>query len=90
LLLLKLERLKECAAAAMKDFLGIDNFILTNANVGEDKDYRDLYRSFVDSIQLPSSYLDRMYESAAVRHFYSEDEIQGFRSRWTKHVQSVS
>jgi hypothetical protein len=83
-LLLKLERLKECAAPAMKEFLGIEDFVLTNTNVGEDKDYRDVYRAFVDAIRLPASYLDRMYDSRLARHFYTDDEVRRFRSRWSR------
>jgi glycosyltransferase involved in cell wall biosynthesis len=86
LLLIKLEKLNECAAAAVKDFLGIDNFILNNTNVGDDKEYRGLYRDFIASVRLPPSYLDQMYESRAIRHFYSDDEIQRFRTRWARQL----
>jgi glycosyltransferase involved in cell wall biosynthesis len=82
LLLMKLEQLKACAAPAMREFCGVENFVLRNANVGEEKEYRDTYRDFLDAVELPREYLDRMYESKLVRHFYTEGEIAGFRARW--------
>jgi len=90
LLLIKLEKLKECAAPAVKEYLGIENFILIDTNVGESKEYRDLYRDFTNSIRLPPSYLDQMYESRVVRHFYSDDEIRRFRTRWSRQLTSVA
>jgi hypothetical protein len=83
-LLLKLESLEKCAGEAVKNFLGVDNFVVTNTNVGEGKEYKDLYRDFIDSIRLPLSYLDRLYDSEAVRHFYSDTELERFRARWSK------
>jgi glycosyltransferase involved in cell wall biosynthesis len=82
LLLVKLEKLKECAPTAVKEFLGIADFVLRDANVGEAKEYRDLYRGFLDSIRLEPTFVDRVYDSDVVHHFYAEHEIRAFRRRW--------
>jgi hypothetical protein len=85
LLLIKLERLKDCVELAMKEFLGLDKLIIRNANVAEEKEYREVYKAFLDAVRLPSDYLDRMYESKLVRHFYTEDEIHDLTTRWAGH-----
>jgi len=83
LLLIRLENLDSCANSAFKAFLEIDNLALVNTNVATNKVYAPLYREFKRSICLPQDYVDRMYDSKYTRHFYSEEEIQQFRNRWT-------
>lgn len=90
LLLLKLETLDQCAEAAFSEYLGIDQFVVKSTNVGENKEYRDLYRAFISSLILPETYLDRMYDSSVTRHFYTDDEIASFRSRWTAQSPALS
>lgn len=84
LLVIKLEMLDGCAADAMRDYLGIHDFVLCNANIGEEKEYKDVYKAFLRSIVLPEEYLNRMYESAFARHFYTDAELQRFRARWSE------
>jgi hypothetical protein len=83
LLVIKLEMLEECASQAMRDFLGIDEFLLRNSNIGEEKEYKDMYKSFLRSIALPDEYLNRMYNSEYAQHFYTDAELQHFRMRWS-------
>ena len=82
LLLFKLEHLQNCVQAAMKEFLGVERFVLQNANTSDQKEYKDVYREFLGAVQLPDDYIERFYGSQMVRHFYTDDEIAGFRSRW--------
>ena len=82
-LLIKLEKLNACAADAMRDFLGIEDFRLEETNVAEDKEYAAIYQAFRKQIALPDSYLDRMYDSRVARRFYSPDEIAAFRRKWS-------
>lgn len=84
LLLLKLENLNNCASDAFKTFLDIDGFTLAKSNIGDNKAYRNIYRRFLESIVLPDSYIDKMYTSKYVRHFYSEKEIEAFKARWCR------
>ena len=81
-LLIRLENLRDCASDAFKKFLSTEEFTLANANVGSDKAYAPLYRKFRDSIVLPESYVDRMYTSKYMQHFYSAEEIAAFRAKW--------
>jgi hypothetical protein len=83
-LVIKLEQLGSIAQAAFKEFLGIDSFVLVDANIGREKETSDLYSRFLDSIKLPPDYLDTMYTSRFVEHFYGRKEIDGFRARWSR------
>ncbi len=82
LLLLKAEISDVKKAALVKDFTGIKGFKLTASNIGEDKDYATMYTSFKKEIQFPHGYLDKLYTSAEIRYFYTEDEIKGMREKW--------
>jgi hypothetical protein len=82
-LLIRLENLDTCARDAFSRFLGVENFVLVNENVGSAKAYAPLYKEFRESVALPNSYLDEMYASRYVRHFYSEGEIAEFRVKWS-------
>ena len=81
-LLIRLENLNSCARDAFKEFLGIEEFSLTNTNIGSEKVYAPIYKRIKGSIILPDSYMDKMYTSKYARHFYSEEEIARFRARW--------
>ena len=82
LLLIRLENLNDCAEEAFNELLGISNIALVNKNIGEIKDYADLYKGFKDYIRLPEAYLEKMYSSKTVKHFYLESEIDRFKERW--------
>ena len=81
-LLIRLESLNDCARDAFEEFLNIEGFTLINVNIGGEKAYAPLYKKFKESIILPGAYVERMYTSKYMRHFYSEEEIARFRARW--------
>lgn len=87
-LLIRLENLTECARDAFKEFLNVEDFSLTNTNIGSEKDYAPIYKKLKDSIRLPDSYIDEMYTSKYTRHFYSEAEIARFETRWRRNMGS--
>jgi len=81
-LVLKLERLKDCARIAFSEFLDIPELDLSRANTSEDQSYHEYYRKFVNEVKLPGTYLDKMYGSKYMRHFYSSEEIAAYRAKW--------
>ena len=83
-LVLRLEDIDSCAKTALDVFLNTTNIDLVNANVSESKDYAQIYQRFKTEICLPDSYLERMYSSRLAQHFYSPEEIAGFRTHWTR------
>jgi hypothetical protein len=51
-------------------------------NVGAQKPYAALYRGFLERYRPDEATLDVIYGSAFMQHFYSPDEIDGFREKW--------
>ena len=82
LLLIKLERLSECAEQAFDEFLGIKGFRLASHNVADSKYYSDAYRKIQNRLQISADLLEKGYASSHVRHFYSEKEIENLIDRW--------
>ena len=79
----KLEKLNENAKIAFREYLGVDVIKIKNQNLGENKEYSSVYRKFKESVKLPKSYVDLMYNSKFALHFYSNEEIDLFRKRWS-------
>lgn len=84
-LLIRAEDMDKCSPAAFREFLNIEKFGMITVNVGSQKQYSQIYRQFIDRINLPESYFDRMYSSKYAKHFYSHTEIEHFRRTWEKH-----
>jgi hypothetical protein len=82
LLLIRLENLSACAPKAMKEFLALDDFLLISSNMGDDKAYAEVYRTF-RRLPLPRTYVEEIYSTRLARHFYSEQEIEKFTGVWT-------
>ncbi|WP_441000170.1 putative capsular polysaccharide synthesis family protein [Fodinibius sp. SL11] len=81
-LLLRMKNLNNRFEEAFKEFLGKDLTIKSIQNKGDQKEYSGVYSKFKRTIKIPDWYLDQMYESHYVRHFYTDKEIATFRKRW--------
>ena len=81
-LLIRLEDLNRVHSAAVKEFLGIDDLTIVKASSGDASEFPMVYEAFLRSLTLPSWYVDEIYASRYTRHFYTEEEIRGFRNRW--------
>lgn len=84
LLLLRLESLQVCAQDAFREFMGLTEFRVLMANSADELIYADAYRRFLRAVAIPSMYLDRMYGAQYTRHFYTYEEIENFRARWSR------
>lgn len=82
-LLMRLEDLNRCGAAALAQFLDQPDVPIVSKNVGSDKPYAALYSLFKNTAVLPAKYIDKMYDSKLATHFYSPAELQRFRERWS-------
>lgn len=80
-LLLKYEKIKE-NINAIESFLEVKNFKLENLNLSKEKRYGDIYKHLLKKSKFPKSYLNKMYNSRFVNHFYTNNEIDGFRKEW--------
>jgi hypothetical protein len=83
LLIIRLEDLNQIAQKAFHDFMGLEEFTLSNVNVGEEKSYAELYKEF-KSFPLPKQYVEDAYQTRYARHFYSQKELEAFQQRWLK------
>lgn len=83
LLLIRLEDLNECASQAFDEFLNFKDFKLVNANIGDEKEYKELYTKF-KAHPLPVKFIESMYDSHFMRHFYSDEETIKLKKIWLK------
>jgi len=83
-LLVKLEKLDQCYSQAFDEFLGLGEFPLVTANTASQKRYYPAFKSFMDHVHLPASYVSSMYDSRYMTHFYSTEEIRGLWNKWHK------
>jgi len=80
-LLIRLEDLNRVGSLAMKEFLDLDNFELYNVNIGEEKEYAELYRLFKQN-PLPIEYIQAMYNTKYAQTFYTDSDIAEFSIKW--------
>jgi hypothetical protein len=83
LLVLKCELDDNVKARAIADFLELGDFRLIRSNVSSDRSHARQYEQFKRQIRVPRWLLDEMYESKFARFFYTDEEIAGFRRRWS-------
>lgn len=83
LLVLRCELDDRTKAQAIADFLGLDEFEIVRSNVASEKTYARQYAEFRQRIRLPPALLEQMYDSTFARHFYSSEEREQFRARWS-------
>jgi hypothetical protein len=85
LLILKVEIPDKTKRRALSNFLGGYPIKFRKSNIATDKYYNDIYKTFQANIKLPIDYIDTMLNSKYTNHFYSNEEIDRFRSKWSKH-----
>ncbi len=83
LLIIRLEDLDRIGGQVFHEFLGITDLKIVNTNIGAEKPYHRLYEQFKKK-PIPSAYLDSAYATKYARHFYTDEEIEAFRARWSQ------
>lgn len=84
LLVLRQESLA-VAPRALSQFLGLTGDLeIVRENVGAGKEYSDLYASVLRDVRFSDAALDLAYDSRYARHFYSAEETEAFRRRWSQ------
>jgi FkbM family methyltransferase len=84
MLVLRVEDSDEQKQAALREFFGDDSLVVSRANIAANKPYSKTYSKFIDRIELPQSYINKMLESKFARHFYTDDELAGFADKWSR------
>jgi hypothetical protein len=83
-LVMRIEDLSRCVDQAINEYLGVRLGELARGQSATKKYYSKTYRQFCNELVIPGETLDEIYQSRMVRHFYRDDEVEGFRSRWER------
>lgn len=86
ILLYRLESL-DCLEEVFGKFLDIKGFKFIRENEAKYKWYNKSYQSFLANMTIPQEYINISYNSRYMKHFYTEEEILGFRRKWEKYVK---
>lgn len=83
LVVMRYEDLHRCVGEVMRDFLGIPEFTLTEANVGQAKKYGELYREVRRLLRIPPERIGELHATKYAQHFYTPEELAQSVARWT-------
>ncbi|GGF26143.1 hypothetical protein GCM10010954_26410 [Halobacillus andaensis] len=86
-LLLKMEKLND-SEEVIRDFLEMEEFTLKNENMGDKKWYQSVYREFKQNIEPSEEYLDDLYRSKYMDHFYTKEETEAFMAKYRNETPS--
>ncbi len=81
LLLLRMEDLYRTGEDALRRFLRLPQIEMVKVNTGEERETYELYRRFL-TYPISQEYLNMTYSTRLARHFYTDEEIEGFIQRW--------
>ncbi len=84
-LVLKLEKLDSCLKEALETFLGIENLDcerFDRVDFLEGDDYL-IYENLRKSLTFTDEYIEEIYSQPLVRHFYTDEEINKFKRKWS-------
>ena len=84
LLVMRSENSDAEKSQAIKNFMGLPSLQIVNTNIGKEKVYAPLYEDFKNKAILPFGYIERMCQSQYFNHFYSKEEIEASRKKWSK------
>ena len=82
LLIIRFEDMRRVGESSIADFVGIDDFkFIEHHNEGLRKWYCEKYIAFLKE-PVPEWYINMMYDTKLMRHFYSKDEIDCFKKKY--------
>lgn len=71
-------------AERISELLNLPGLKIVQDNRAEDKEYRDSYHKFRQTIRLPERYVEEMLNSKYAAHFFSDPERQRLRDKWLR------
>jgi hypothetical protein len=66
----------------INEFMDLDLESIGKDNVGEKKEYAEIYKLFKKTICFPDVYLDKYFNNKVVEHFYTDKMINSFRAKF--------
>jgi hypothetical protein len=82
-LLIRTEDLRRQGKTALEQFFGIPFGEIESVNTGEEKPQGALYKPFQEA-GLPEYFVEKCYSTKLARHFYTQEELDAFKRKWTK------
>lgn len=86
ILIYQLEKLSDLYDI-IKDFIGIVDIDISSSNRAVDEWYSISYKLAKRNIKMKKEYIDRIYSDKFIKHFYNQDDIQKFYSKWILHIE---
>jgi hypothetical protein len=83
-LAIKMELDEAVKNGVLNAYLNTKNLRLQRINSSEAQSYGELYREFRANYSLKSERLDTIYDGRFALHFYTSQEIDGFKQKWVK------
>lgn len=83
ILVIRTERMNDCVVEAIRKFCGLKIELTGSSNTIEQKDRKELYYELAKGYEAPVEKLKLLYTSKLVRHFYTDEEIEGFVKKWS-------
>ena len=84
ILVMKSEISDGVKVSALARFLGDGNrpLEILKSNDSADKDYSAVYRQILNRIRFNEDFLEEIYSSKYSQHFYTTEELRGFKEKW--------
>ncbi len=82
-LIIKMEKLNEVGVAAINDFMPNSNILeLVQTNIGSEKKFSEEQKKLKSLLNFDEQTLEYIYSSKYMKHFYTDEEITSFISKW--------
>jgi Putative capsular polysaccharide synthesis protein len=83
ILLLRTETDNIVKSQAVAEFVDRPNLTIQRSNVGDEKEFGDVYQAFKKALIVAPQHLDTVYKSPYATHFYTTDELAKMRQKWS-------
>lgn len=83
ILVIRLEDLDKLAEKVFKKFLNISGVKMVKTNTGTRNRLAKMYLDFQQYAKFSKDFLDEIYGDIYVQHFYSKNEIEEFKKKWS-------
>jgi len=84
-IVLKLEKLNETLPIIAKEVLDIGDFSMVQDNITSEKPHNgNLYKEVKKNLKLPSTIIDEIYGDDYVKYFYTDEEIESLKTKWSR------
>lgn len=88
ILILQLEKLSKLENV-IGEFIGSKEFKIRNYNEASAKQYREIYKKFLEEIRLPKDYVDFYYKgNVSMNYFYSLETQEKFLEKWKQKIDN--